>query len=632
MLDLMRKHAQSWFIKVALGGIALVFVFFFGWGGGLNRGRDNYVAKVNDTVITYDEYRDAYDTQIEQIKMRFGGSIPPDFLDKMNLKKEVVQGLVTRILLLQEAQRLGLFVTDEDLVRDIKANPAFQRNGVFEEGIYRDVLSRFKLSVGAYEDARKKELLAQQVLRLLVDGVKTDPEEIKRFWHFENDKLALSMLAIPPEEKTEAPDAKALEAYFRKNQSKYEIPPTVNLEYVTFSWRDVRNSVSAPEDEVLAYYQTHPKEFLIPEQIKARHILVRVPEGADKDKIEEIRKTAEAIRDRISGGENFETVAQKESQDEATSQKGGDLGLISRGTLNPALEKAAFKLEGGKLSEPVLTPQGYHIIRVDEKKPETQMDFESARSKIEEKLIEEKARKKVAADAEKFYEKVYRSEDLNGPAAEFGFQAHKADGVSKAVGIPELADLPKIMDEAFQLRTGEVSRFLRSGDRYAVLKLVEKVKERQPSLEEVHSTVEKDFLKDQAHGAALKKADEIIAALKKQPGDADKVAANFGLTWTKLDPVSRTSEFVTPLGNAAEVSEMLTSVSASAPLFPKPISMPQGVAVVRLSDVQRADDKKYEKEEEPFQKWVLGVRQTDIRKGWIRLLENRSQVSISEKL
>jgi peptidyl-prolyl cis-trans isomerase D len=205
-------------------------------------------------------------------------------------------------------------------------------------------------------------------------------------------------------------------------------------------------------------------------------------------------------------------------------------------------------------------------------------------------------------------------------------------GVSKAIGIPELADFPKIMDEAFQLRTGQVSRFVRSGDRYAVLKLVEKVKERQPSLEEVHSTVEKDFLKDQAQAAAIKKAEDVIAALKQQPGDPDKVAADFGLTWTKMDPVSRTSEFVSQLGKTPEVSEMLTSISASAPLFPRPISTPQGVAVVRLSDVQRADDKQYEKEEEPFQKWVLGVRQTDIRKGWIRLLEDRSQVSISEKL
>jgi len=627
----MRRHAQSWFIKVALGGIAIVFIFFFGWGGG-DRTRENYVAKVNDNIITYDQYRDAYDIAMDKIRFRFGGSIPPDFLDKLNLKKNVVQSLVTRIILLQEAERLGLFVTDEDLVRDIKSNPMFQRNGLFDEGVYRAYLSSIKQSVGAYEEARKKELLEQQVVRLLIDGVKTDPDEIKRLWHFQNDKLVLSMLEIKPEQKTEAPDPKALEAYFKKNETKYEIPPTVNLEYVTFSWRDVAKGLSVPEDEVRAYYQTHPKEFLIPEQIKARHILLKIPEGADKEKLEEIRKKAEAIREKINSGEDFEKVAKEESQDEATAQKGGDLGFLSRGTVNPALEKVAFKLEVGQLSEPVLTEQGYDIVRVDEKKPETQMDFESAKAKIEEKLLEERARKKVAADADKFYEQVYRSEDLRGSAKEFGFQVEKAEGIAKAVGIPDLADDPKIMDEGFQLKLGEVSRLIRSGDRYVVLKLLEKAKERVPSLDEVRSMVEKDFLKDQAITAAMKKGEEVIAALKQQPDGPDIVAKDFGLTWTNLDPVSRTSSFVNQLGNAPEVSEMLTLVSASAPLFPKPISTSLGVAVVRLSELQRAGDQQYEKEAETFQKWVIEVRQTEFLKGWLRLLEDRSQISISEKL
>jgi peptidyl-prolyl cis-trans isomerase D len=632
VLDLMRKHAKSWFIKIALAGIAIVFVFFFGWGGRGGGGRQDYAAKVNDTVITYDDFQNALDTETEKIKLRFGGSIPPDFLDKLDLKKQVIQGLVTRTVLLQEAQRLGLFVTDEDLIRDIRSNPVFQRNGVFDDGNYNAFLRSIKLSPSAYEDARKKDLLARQVVRLLTDGVKTYPAEIKRLWHFQNDKLVLSMLTIKPQQKIEAPDAKDLEAYFKKNQSKYEFPATVSLEYVAFSWRDVRKSLSVPEDEVKAYYQTHPKEFLVPEQIKARHILLKIPKDADKEKIEEIRKKAEAVREKISGGEDFEKVAKKESEDEATAQKGGDLGFISRGSLNPALEKAAFKLGIGKISEPILTAQGYHIIRVDEKKPETQIDFEKAKPKIEEKLLEQKARKKVAVDADKFYEKVYRSEDLRGPAKEFGFGVREKDGVSKAGGIPDLGDDPKIMQEAFQLRTGEISRLVRSGDNYVVMKLLERIKERVPNLDEVRSAVEKDFLKNQAREAAMKKAGEIIAALKKQPNDPDVVTRDFGLKWTKMDPVSRTSDFVPELGKGPEVKEMLTTVSPATPLFPKPIPATNGIAVVRLSEVQPASDEKYEKEAETLQKWVLEVRQTEFIKGWLRVLEDRSQISIKEKL
>jgi peptidyl-prolyl cis-trans isomerase D len=159
------------------------------------------------------------------------------------------------------------------------------------------------------------------------------------------------------------------------------------------------------------------------------------------------------------------------SQDEATAGKGGDLGYFSRGGLNPALEAAAFKLDVGMVSEPILTPQGYELIKVEEKKAETDPDFESVKDKIVKKLLEEKARKKADAISDKFYEQVYRSEDLQGPAKQFGLQVKQADSVTKAGGIPDLGSDPKMMDEAFQLKTDDISKLLKIGDTYLVMKL-----------------------------------------------------------------------------------------------------------------------------------------------------------------
>jgi peptidyl-prolyl cis-trans isomerase D len=631
VLDLMRKHARSWLIKIALGGIIIVFIFFFGWGGPTER-QQNYVAKVNDTVISDEQFYAVYESELEKLRLRFKGTVPADLVEKLNLKKTIVQDMVSRIVLVQEAQRLGLFVTDEDLVREIRTNPMFQRDGAFDEGLYRAYLNAIKLSSAAFETSRRQDLLAQQVARLLTDAVKTDPEEINRLWHFQNDKLALEILVIKPEELKEAADPKALEAYFKKNQAKYEIPASLNLQYVVFSWRDAQKGLSIPEQEVFAYYQSHPKEFLLPEKIRARHILLKVPEGASKEQIEETRKKGEAILARINSGEEFEKVAEQESQDEATAKNGGDLGFFSRGAMDPELEKAAFKLGRGKVSDVILTRQGFDIIRVDDGTPEVEIPFESVKDKIEAKLLEEKARKKVNDEAENFYEQVYRAEDLEAPAKKFGFEIHKAERVSRTAGIPELAEDPKIMDEAFQLRTGEVSNLLRSGDKFVVIKLVDKVKERLPGLEEVQSTVEKDFLQEQALKAATKKADEIIAAIQKQPHDIEGVSKQFQIKWTKLDPVSRTTGFVAQLGSGPQVTEMLTSVTPAAPLFPTPITVPDGVAVARLISVEKASDEQYAKDAPVFEKWVLEVRQTDFLKGWLRLLEDRSKISIREKL
>ena len=183
MLDLMRRHAQSWIIKAALGGIIIVFIFWYGWSGPRDKSGD-YAAKINDTIITPDSFRNVYESQMEQIKLRFKGPIPPELLDK-DRKKEIIQQMVNQILLVQEAERLGFMVTTEDLVQDIRSNPMFQRNGVFDESAYRDFLNEIKMTPSMYEQTRRQELLSGQVFNLLTEGVKTDPEEIKRFWHFQ---------------------------------------------------------------------------------------------------------------------------------------------------------------------------------------------------------------------------------------------------------------------------------------------------------------------------------------------------------------------------------------------------------------------------------------------------------------
>jgi peptidyl-prolyl cis-trans isomerase D len=145
VLDLMRKHARSWFIKVALGAIIVTFVFIYGYSGPEEKSR-NYVADVNGTVITADYFYKVYESELEKIRLRFGGSLPPDLLEKLNLKKSVVQGLVNQTLLLQEADRLGFMVTDEDVVRT-SSNPFSTENSISA--------SRAHLNVSSIIDLRK---------------------------------------------------------------------------------------------------------------------------------------------------------------------------------------------------------------------------------------------------------------------------------------------------------------------------------------------------------------------------------------------------------------------------------------------------------------------------------------------
>ena len=630
MLDLMRRHARSWLIKVALGGIIIVFIFWYGWSGTGSQTK-NYAASVNGTEISGVLVENIYRSEVEKLRLRFKGALSNKLLDQMDLKKKVLNSLVDQVLLTQEAQRLGMFVTTQDLVDHIRSNPLFQRNGVFDERIYMAYLESIKLTPAVYEDVLRQQLLATQLARLLTDGVKTDPEEIKRLWHFQNDKLVLSVLRIKPAQEKSVVDPGTLESYYKKHQSQYEIPPTVRVDYVLISWRDVAKKLSVKDDEIKTYYDMHPKQFLTPERIQVRQILVKIPPGADQKVKEEALKKAQALLAQIKGGEPFEKVAAESSQDKASASKGGELGFLSRGTMDSAFEKAAFSLKVGEVSQPVLTKNGYHLIQVEQKLPQKQLALAEVKDKIRKKILEERARRSLDQVVDRFYEQVYRSEDLKDNAKEFGFEMKDSGLIAKGGAFPGVGSDASVVDEAFLLKTGEISKLLKTGDDYLVMKLIEKNNARVPTLEEVRKSVEQDYLKKQAMDRAKKQADEIIEALSKTPDKVDAVAAKFGLKWEEKDPVSRTAGLVVGLGKSPQISEMLTDLTPANPIFGEPLILSDGVAVVRLVRIDKASPEKYTKESGEFEKWVEEVRKTDFLKGWVRRLKEKAQIDVNRR-
>ncbi len=629
----MRRHASSWIIKIALFGIILVFVFFFGWGGPGDVDK-NFAAKVNGTVITYDQFYSLYENQVELMRSRFRGSMPPDFIEKMNLKKVVLEGMVDQLVLIQEANKLGLTVTNEDLIYSIKNTTEFQTNGVFDPNIYKAYLSAVKMTPSGFEQNRRLELLENQVARIIVDSVKTDSRELETLWHFQNDKLALSTLLVKPKDLASSKDIdrKELEAFFKSRLSKYEIPPSIKIQYVVFSWRDLAKNMTVTDEETLSYFNSNPKEFVIPEKRRVRHILLKAPKEMDPTEREEIRNKAESLRTRIVNGEDFASIAKSESQDEGSQPNGGDLGFLSPGSMSSAFDQVVFKIKPGEISNPVRTEQGYHIIRVDEVTEESQKSFEESKQQIIDKLLEEMARKKITGDADNFYEAVYRSENLLDNARKMGIEIQIADNILKESGMPFSGNDLKIAEEVFQMKSGDISRLIRIGDEYAVVQVLEKKKERIPALDEVRTLVENDFIKEQALLYATKKAESIIEALLKSPADFESIAKQYELEWIDLDPLSRTSGFVPNLGKSPAVSEMLSSLSISAPVFPQPILLADGAAVVRLTRVDRASDELFAKESPAFGAWVSEVRKTELLKGWIRALKDKSSIEMNQKL
>ncbi|VVO89168.1 peptidylprolyl isomerase [Pseudomonas fluorescens] len=142
--------------------------------------------------------------------------------------------------------------------------------------------------------------------------------------------------------------------------------------YIEYTRRDLAaqqmfaelTKVSEPDEkEVQAFFTEHRAEMNRPEQVQARHILIKVPQGAQASTVDAARLRLEAMRTSINDGADFASVARAGSED-ASAGEGGDLGYFSRGRMLPEFEAAAFALAPGAVSEPVRTAVGWHLIYV----------------------------------------------------------------------------------------------------------------------------------------------------------------------------------------------------------------------------------------------------------------------------
>ncbi|WP_213936642.1 peptidylprolyl isomerase [Pseudomonas sp. dw_612] len=124
---------------------------------------------------------------------------------------------------------------------------------------------------------------------------------------------------------------------------------------------DLTRVAQPDEKQVKAFFEQHRAEMSSPEQIHARHILIKVPQGADAATVEAARLRLEELRVQIAAGADFISVARSASEDVSAST-GGELGYFARGRMMPEFEAAAFALRPGQVSDPVRTPVGWHLI------------------------------------------------------------------------------------------------------------------------------------------------------------------------------------------------------------------------------------------------------------------------------
>ncbi len=618
MLDFMRKHAQSWMIKAALGAIVVVFIFWGIWAP--REGRQRELIKVGNSIITVSEARNYYQNLRDRYQSTYGERFNEDLAKRLNLKERAVKDLVNRILLLQEARHLGLKVTDEELEASIHSIPAFQKDGLFDKATYTRALQRVRLNPKDFEANQRDMLLINKLQGLILSSVRVSEREVQEAYRQSFEKINVEMISVNPANfKDVSITPEELKEFFSKHKEDFRTPVKAKIRYLLFEPKDFFKQIPVSAKEIEDYYQNNKEKFGQPKRVKVRHILIKA-EAQDKEGSAKAKQKAESLREEAAQGKNFAQLAKKYSEDPGTKDQGGEIGFISKGMVVPEFEQAAFSMKAGEISSVIQTPYGFHILKVDEIQEASTQPLEKVKDQVEVLLKNRQARGLAYDMADQAFAQASKDKTLDRFAEEKKLTVKETPLFSAEDKI----DLdPKLKASALSMGKGDVSPPLRVGETFAVMQAVEKQEARIPDLKEVEGKGTEALRKEKQKDMALAKAKELLEKLKK--GIAlQALASKEGLKVeeTGFFPRASAPPKVSP---SEDLQKALIALSGKNPYPEGPVFQDGRYSILHLKEVKEIDAAQFNSQKENYRQGLLMQKQETVLGSWVENLLEKAK-------
>ena len=632
MLRVLREHATSWMLK---GILLLVAVTFISWGGYslVREKKVTYLAKVNGVTVEWREYNDAFQNMIKQYRQALGPSFDDKMIDELHLKDKILDDLIAKILILQEAKRLGLSVSDEELRAAIESVPAFQINGQFDKRNYERFLRLNRMTPEEFEQSQRENLLISKAVSLIkMNGGKVSDQEVLDTYLFENERIDLAFLKIVPDSFRNQVSANEtdIKDYYDKHREEFRIPTFVQIQYLLFRPSDFESKVQVSPDESKRYYDSRKDAFKTPKQVRVKDILIKAGPQDPADQLEAKKKKAEEILEKAKKTKDFGSLA-KQYSEAGNASKGGEVGWVQRGTLGEQIESVLFSMKAGDLSGVLAGRDGFHILKVEEVKEEKQKSFEEVKDQIVQALKSEKAKTEASRKADDAFYSLFRSRDLETYAREKDVLIKTTGLFKEGDEIPDIGKNAPFYSNAFSLKLGEISAVVNIPPNFYILKLLNKKDSRIPPLDEVKEEVKQKVIGTKAEEKARQLAEDLLNQTRTGK-NIREVAREKGYSIEETGLFTRTAGVVPKIGPAREFMEILASLTEKNPVPKEVIRTKDGYFVVRLSGHEPADQTKFQSVKKNLEKRLIYQKQEEAFQGWVTQLRSKAKIDINKDL
>lgn len=550
MLDSIREGSKKTWVKYFIFAIVISFVFAGGFSVTSLLGDPNAAAIVNGESVSRTELQRAL-ANVKNSRADFYKANVKTEEDELDFQENVLQQLITEAVTRQSIQELGLRLSKSALRNIIQSEPNYQVDGKYSSALVEQAMTR----AGMNRDAFKKYYETRETRNQLNSGLfQTEfslPGEVQRGYELISQKRTGRAIKVNIEQFKQGLDISQEEIAqsYADNQEKYRIEEKVSVDYLELSVDKLQAEQEPTDEQMNLYYQDNLARFQSEEQRQYSHILIL----SNDDDAAALSK-ANLISGRLKQGEDFSEIAKNESDDIASKESGGDLGVLLAGSLDDSAEDAVKLLvKVGDITPPVKLEFGYQLIKLTKLIEGKLLPLAEVKQELLPELKKQLAEEVFYAVSELLKEKTFEFSDSLVEAAEatgleiltsplFGGSSLK--GIFANQQLKDAAFSSDVMDGLLNSESIEIT------DKHIV---VLRLKEHKPSevepLESVKKRVIQSLTQTKAKQLVEDLANNLLAKIEAKESINELMTSN-NLVWTDLDKVERNNNNLSYMANS----------------------------------------------------------------------------------
>jgi peptidyl-prolyl cis-trans isomerase D len=639
MLKLMRDSFQhlKW-ILIAIVAIFILFIFV-DWGAGGAGNSDQaaqlgYAARVNGETISTREFDRALYYTTKNYEQMYRQPLTPDQIAQMGLPKQVLDSLVDQHLLLQQARRLHLGASSEEIRQKILEIPVLNPDGKFvgEELYTRYVTGSMGFqSPAEFEEELAREITLGKMESALQSSVVVSPQGAEAEYRRVSESAKIKYILYPAsrEAATIAVTPAEVQQYYTTHQAQYTHGEQRDVKYLIADFSRLRAKINPSDAELRKAYDQRHEEFKSPAGAHILHILIKVDEGAPPAVDEAAKAKAENIVKQLRAGADFGKLAKENSGDPSSAGKGGDMGWVDKGTTVEPFDTAAFSMPLNTISDPIRSKEfGYHIIKVLERRGEGYRPFEEVRDRLRATTADQQGKDQAIAEITRLSAQMKQNKPAT--AAEFTAKAsgdvtsNDTQWFAKNDAVPGIGNNPTFSAWAFAAKQNDVGEIIAT-QRGPMIPFLSAIRAAGVApLDEVRAKVENDARMEKARQAAQQ------ALLKALPAPTvDAVGSKLGLA-TAETTVNRQG-YVT--GFTGDTSG-LVNAAMSAPVgeVKGPVMTADGPVLFQVTEQKKADAASLAQNRSQYLDTLRQQESRNLRAALLQRLRKASAIDINKKL